>query len=218
MRIAVLGTGMVGRTIATKLVELGDEVTMGSRTADNENAREWVAGAGAGAAQATFADAAARAELVFNCTGGAVAVEVLCSAGAANLAGKIVVDVSNPLDFSRGRPPTLSVCNTDSVGELLQREFPDARVVKTLNTVNAAVMTAPASVPGSHTLFISGNDAAAKETVKGILKNFGWPPDAILDLGDITAARGQEMYMALWLRLMGTLGRPDFNIAVVRPS
>ena len=109
MRIAVLGTGAVGRTIATKLVELGHEVTMGSRTANNENAREWVAAAGAGAAQGTFANAAAGAELVFNCTGGAVAVEVLRAAGAANLAGKVVVDVSNPLDFSHGRPPTLSI-------------------------------------------------------------------------------------------------------------
>ncbi len=218
MRIAVLGTGIVGRTIATKLVELGHEVTMGSRTANNDNAREWAAAAGAGAAQGTFSDAAAGAELVFNCTGGAVAVEALRAAGAANLAGKVVVDVSNPLDFSHGMPPTLTVCNTDSVGEQLQREFPDARVVKTLNTVNQAVMTDPASVPGSHTLFISGNDAAAKETVKGILGDFGWPPDAILDLGDITAARGQEMYLPLWLRLMGTLERPDFNIAVVRGS
>jgi len=216
MKVAVLGTGTVGRTIATKLVELGHAVTMGSRTANNETAAEWVAAAGGGAAQGTFANAASAAELVFNCTGGAVAVEALHAAGAANLAGKVVVDVSNPLDFSKGRPPTLTVCNTDSIGEQLQREFPDARIVKTLNTVNQAVMTNPAVVPGSHTLFISGNDSAAKETVKGILGDFGWPPEAILDLGDITAARGQEMYLALWVRLMGTLGQPDFNIAVVR--
>src|SRR6185437_3078655 len=157
MNIAVLGTGTVGRTIATKLVELGHEVTMGSRTADNENAREWVAAAGGGAAQGTFADAASGAELVFNCTGGAVAVDALSAAEAENLAGKVVVDVSNPLDFSHGMPPRLTVCNTDSVGEQLQREFPDARIVKTLNTVNQAVMTDPASVPGNHTLFISGN-------------------------------------------------------------
>ena len=215
MKIAVLGTGTVGRTIATKLVELGHEVTMGSRTADNENAREWVAAAGGGAAQGTFSDAASGAELVFNCTGGAVAVDALRAAGAENLAGKVVVDVSNPLDFSQGMPPRLTVCNTDSVGEQLQREFPDARIVKTLNTVNQAVMTDPASVPGSHTLFISGNDAEAKKTVEGILGAFGWPQYAILDLGDITGARGQEMYLPLWLRLMGTLGRPDFNIAVV---
>jgi predicted dinucleotide-binding enzyme len=129
MRIAVLGTGTVGRTIGSKLVELGHEVTMGSRTADNENAREWVATAGGGAAQGTFEDAASGAELVFNCTGGAVALDALRAAGAANLAGKVVVDVSNPLDFSHGTPPTLTVCNTDSVGEQIQREFPDARVV-----------------------------------------------------------------------------------------
>jgi 8-hydroxy-5-deazaflavin:NADPH oxidoreductase len=215
VRIAVLGTGTVGRTIGTKLVELGHEVTMGSRTADNENAREWVAAAGGGAAQGTFEDAASGAELVFNCTGGAVALDALRAAGGANLAGKVVVDASNPLDFSQGVPPTLTVCNTDSVGEQIQREFPDARVVKTLNTVNTAVMTNPAGVPGSHNLFMSGNDAEAKTTVKGILGDFGWPQHAIIDLGDITGARGQEMYLPLWLRLMGRLGRPDFNIAVV---
>jgi 8-hydroxy-5-deazaflavin:NADPH oxidoreductase len=215
MRIAVLGTGTVGRTIGTKLVELGHEVTMGSRTADNEHGREWVSAAGGGAAPGTFEDAASGAELVFNCTGGAVALEALRAAGAANLAGKVVVDVSNPLDFSQGTPPTLTVCNTDSVGERIQREFPDARVVKTLNTVNTAVMTNPAGVPGHHNLFISGNDDEAKTTVKGILGAFGWPQHTIIDLGDITGARGQEMYLPLWLRLMGRLGRPDFNIAVV---
>jgi predicted dinucleotide-binding enzyme len=215
MRIAVLGTGAVGQTIGTKLVELGHEVTMGSRTADNQKGHEWVSSAGGGAAQGTFEDAASGAELVFNCTGGAVALDALRAAGAEHLAGKIVVDVSNPLDFSHGTPPTLAVCNTDSVGEQIQREFPDARVVKTLNTVNTAVMTKPAGVPGTHNLFISGNDDEAKTTVKGILGDFGWPQQAIIDLGDITGARGQEMYLPLWLRLMGTLGRPDFNIAVV---
>jgi hypothetical protein len=215
MRIAVLGTGTVGRTIGTKLVELGHEVTMGSRTADNENAREWISAVGGGAAQGTFEDAASGAELIFNCTGGAVALDALRAAGAANLAGKVVVDVSNPLDFSKGAPPTLTVCNTDSVGEQLQREFPDARVVKALNTMNTAVMTNPAGVPGHHNLFVSGNDSEAKTTVKGILGDFGWPQHTIIDLGDITGARGQEMYLPLWLRLMGTLGRPDFNIAVV---
>jgi predicted dinucleotide-binding enzyme len=215
MRIAVLGTGTVGRTIGTKLVELGHEVTMGSRTPDNERAREWVSAAGGGAAQGTFEDAASGAELLFNCTGGAVALDAVRAAGAANLAGKVVVDVSNPLDFSQGMPPTLTVCNTDSVGEQLQREFPDARVVKTLNTVNTAVMTNPSGVPGPHNLFISGNDSEAKTTVKGILGDFGWPQHAIIDLGDITGARGQEMYLPLWLRLMGILERPDFNIAVL---
>jgi len=216
MRIAVLGTGMVGRAIGGKLVELGHDVTMGSRTADNAAAAEWVATAGDRAAQGTFADAAAGADLVFNCTGGSVALDVVRAAGAANLAGKVLVDVSNSLDFSHGRPPTLSVCNTDSVGEQLQRELPDVRVVKALNTVNAAVMVDPGTVPGAHNVFVSGNDVAAKVAVSELLQSFGWPADAIIDLGDISSARGTEMYMALWLRLMGALGRPDFNIAVVR--
>jgi hypothetical protein len=218
VRIAVLGTGAVGSAIAGKLVALGHEVTMGSRTADNERASAWAAAAGPGAAHATFAGAAEVAELVFNCTSGGVSVDVLRAAGAANLAGKIVVDVSNSLDFSQGRPPTLSVCNTTSVAEQLQAAFPDARVVKTLNTVNNQVMIDPGRLRGPHNLFICGNDAAAKGEVLDLLESFGWPRDAVLDLGDISAARGPEMYLPLWLRLMGPLGGADFNIAVVRPD
>jgi 8-hydroxy-5-deazaflavin:NADPH oxidoreductase len=215
MRIAVLGTGVVGLTIAAKLVEIGHDVTMGSRNADNENAARWAAEAGAMAAQGTFATAAESGELVFNCTGGGVALDALRAAGAGNLAGKVLVDVSNPLDFSRGTPPTLSVCNTDSVGETVQREFPEAYVVKALNTMNTRVMVDPGRVPGRHNVFMCGNDADAKTRVAELIQSFGWPRDAIVDLGDITAARGQEMYLPLWLRLMGVVGGPDFNIAVV---
>jgi predicted dinucleotide-binding enzyme len=124
-------------------------------------------------------------------------------------------DVSNPLDFSAGMPPTLSVCNDDSVGESIQRAFPDARVVKSLNTVNADVMVDPGIVPGKHTMFVSGNDEGAKEEVKLLLESFGWADDAILDLGDIGAARGQEMYLPLWLRLYGASGTAHLNVTVV---
>ncbi len=215
MKIGVLGTGSVGKTIGTKLVELGHEVTMGSRSATNEHAAEWVASAGAGASQGTFADAAAFGELVFNCTAGTVSLEALGAAGEENLAGKVLVDVSNPLDFSKGMPPTLSVCNDDSVGEQIQRAFPEARVVKALNTVNAGVMVDPASIPGEHDVFMCGNDDGAKAQVSELLQSFGWPAERIIDLGDITAARGTEMYLPLWLRLMGAVG-PQFNIKVVR--
>src|SRR5688500_8412613 len=156
MKIAVLGTGTVGNTIASKLVSIGHDVTMGARDAANEKAAAWVKGAGAHASHGTFADATRDAELVFNCTNGQGALEALRAAGADHLRGKIVVDVSNPLDFSKGFPPSLSVCNTDSLGEQIQREFPDARVIKTLNTVNANVMVDPARVAGGdHTLFMS---------------------------------------------------------------
>ena len=212
----MLGTGEVGRAIAGRLAGLGHEVTMGARSAANEAAAAGADAAGEPAAHGTFAQAAAAAEVVFNCTGGGVALHALRAAGAENLAGKVVVDVSNPLDFSQGRPPVLSVCNTTSVAEQLQEAFPAARVVKTLNTVNNRVMVDPARLPGAHNLFICGNDAAAKETVRGLLESFGWPSAAVLDLGDVTAARGLEMYIPLWLRLMGALGGAEFNIAVVR--
>jgi 8-hydroxy-5-deazaflavin:NADPH oxidoreductase len=141
MKLAVLGTGIVGATIASKLVALGHEVRMGSRTTGNERAVAWAEEAGAGASEGTFADAATFGEVVFNCTAGTASLEALSAAGEENLAGKVLVDVANPLDFSQGMPPTLAVCNTDSLGEQIQRAFPDARVVKTLNTVNAEVMS-----------------------------------------------------------------------------
>jgi predicted dinucleotide-binding enzyme len=144
-----------------------------------------------------------------------VSLEALGAAGADNVAGKTLVDVSNPLDFSQGMPPTLSVCNDDSIGEQIQRAFPEAKVVKALNTVNAAVMVNPELVPGEHELFICGNDDGAKSQVIELLESFGWPADRVLDLGDISGARATEMYLPLWLRLMGATGGPNFNIKVV---
>jgi 8-hydroxy-5-deazaflavin:NADPH oxidoreductase len=202
MRIAVLGTGVVGQTLAGKLRELGHEVAIGSRT-EGEGKR-------------TFADAAAFGELVINATGGAVALEALAAAGAENLAGKVLIDVSNPLDFSRGLPPTLTVCNDDSVGEQIQRAYPDARVVKTLNTVTASLMVEPGSIPGEHTMFVSGDDEAAKAQAVELLESFGWARAAILDLGDIGGARAQEMYLPLWLRLYRAFETPVVNIHAVR--
>ena len=216
MRIGVLGTGMVGKAIGGKLVELGHEVRMGSRTAGGEAATGWVAEAGEGASEGDFADAAAFGELVFNCTPGMHALDALGQAGAENLAGKVLVDVSNSLDFSGGRPPTLAVCNTTSVGEQVQEAFPDARVVKSLNTMNAGVMVDPASVPGDHVAFVAGDDDAAKDEVRSLLGEFGWPAERIIDLGGIVGARGAEMWLPLWLGLMGALGTPQFNLTLVK--
>jgi 8-hydroxy-5-deazaflavin:NADPH oxidoreductase len=215
MRFGVLGTGVVGQTLATKLASLGHEVTMGSREAGNEKAVEWANQAGNGASEGSFADAAAAGEVVVNATSGMASVDALRQAGAENLAGKVLIDVANPLDFSQGMPPTLTVCNDDSLAERIQREFPDARVVKALNTVNASVMTDPASVADSHTLFVAGNDDAAKGQVRELLESFGWGADDVLDLGDVTAARGMEMYLPLWLRLFGAMGTPQLNVKVV---
>jgi hypothetical protein len=169
-----------------------------------------------GVSLGTFAQAAAFGDLAFNCTNGAGALDALEMAGEANLNGKILVDISNPLDFSRGMPPSLTVCNTDSLGEQIQRTFPGIKVVKTLNTVNAFLMVdAHLVADGEHHMFLCGNDAEAKAEVGKILKDwFGWRN--VLDLGDITNARAMEMYLPLWLRLMGAVGAPIFNILVVK--
>jgi len=217
MKIGVLGTGMVGNTVGGKLVSLGHEVKMGSRSATNEKAAAWVAQAGKGASQGTFADAASFGEIVFNCSNGVATLDVLQQAGPKNFAGKIVVDIANPLDFSKGFPPSLSVCNTDSLGEQVQRALPDAKVVKTLNTVNTYVMVDPARIPGDHDMFLCGNDGEAKNRVAQILREwFGWKH--VIDLGDITQARGTEMWLPLWVRLYGALQTADFNIHVVRAT
>jgi predicted dinucleotide-binding enzyme len=215
MKIGVLGTGTVGQTIGSKLVLLGHEVQMGARTADHEKAVEWARQKGSGATQGTFAEAAAFGELLFNCTNGAASLEALQQAGTDNLDGKLLIDISNPLDFSQGFPPTLSVCNTDSLGEQIQRAFPGAKVVKTLNTVTAALMVNPGLLNDDHVLFVSGNDPQAKAQAKEILTGwFGWK--LVVDLGDITSARAAEMVLPLWVRLMAALGTPVFNFKIVR--
>ncbi len=217
MKIGILGTGMVGQTIATKLVELGHEVKMGSRIAKNEQAVEWTSRMGQNASHGTFADAAEFGEVLFNCTHGMNSLDALQAAGKLNFAGKVLIDVSNPLDFSKGFPPTLSVCNDDSLGEQIQRTFPEAKVVKTLNTVSAQVMINPSLLPGDHDLFMSGNNADAKGVVRMILEEwFGWK--VVIDLGDITTARGAEQLLPLWARLAAIWKTGQFNFHVVRPA
>jgi 8-hydroxy-5-deazaflavin:NADPH oxidoreductase len=221
MRIAVLGTGMVGQTLAARLDQLGHEVTLGTRDPERTLARTEPDGFGVWAAGhpdvsvATFRDAAAGAEVVLNATTGDASLAVLEAAGAENLSGKVLIDVANPLDFSRGLPPTLSVKDTDSLGEQIQRAFPDAKVVKTLNTMNAHLMAEPRQLAdGDHSVFVSGDDAAAKRTVTELLTSMGHTD--VIDLGDISTARGPEMLLPVWLRLWGALGSSAFNFKVVR--
>lgn len=226
MRIAVLGTGIVGQTVGARLAGLGHEVTYGTRDVTATMARTDSDAMGnppfarwreqhPEVGLATFADATAPAELVVNATAGQGALAALGAAGRDNLAGKIIVDIANPLDFSQGLPPTLFVKDTDSLGEQIQAAFPDARVVKTLNTMTAAVMVDPNQVAGGdHTVFVSGDDESAKATVVGLLRGLGWTD--IIDLGDISTARGVEMYLPLWLRTMQALGTPFFNLKIVR--
>lgn len=216
MNIGILGTGMVGEALATKLVSLGHKVKMGSRSSNNEKAAAWVKKNGANASQGTFADASKFGEIIINCTKGEVSLDALKMAGEENLKGKVLIDVSNPLDFSKGMPPTLTVCNTDSVGEQIQRNYPAAKVVKTFNTMSCLIMVNPRSLSGSHIVFQCGNDSGAKEKVRELLKSFGWKEDEILDLGDITSSRGVEMVLPLWLRIMGALKSGAFNFNIVK--
>jgi predicted dinucleotide-binding enzyme len=218
MKIGILGTGMVGNALGTKLVQKGHEVTIGSRNAKNESAQKWASSLGERAHNATFRDAAGFGEVVISCTGGMHSMEALQSVGVEPLQNKILIDVSNPLQQDKAGSMILGFCNTDSLGERIQRAFPQTRVVKALNTVNCDVMVDPSRVPGDHNLFICGNDATAKkEVAKHLNEWFGWKIDNIIDLGGITAARGTEMMMSLWMRLFqGVIGHPHFNWQIVR--
>ena len=215
MRFGVLGTGTVGRTIAGKLVARGHEVLLGARDARNADAAAWAREAGSKASHGAFADAAAFGEIVFHCAMGAAALEVIRAAGPENLRGKLLVDVSNPLEFVEGAPPRLFTEGGESLAERIQAVASGAKVVKALNTVNAAVMVAPERLRGDHDVFVAGNDAGARARVAELLRtDFGWRSP--IDLGDLTAARALEAYLPLWLRLYGVLRTPDFNIRVVR--
>ena len=216
MHVGVIGTGVVGQVVGGKLVSLGHEVMMGSRRAGNEKAVAWAAAAGERASQGSFADAAAFGELLINATAGMVSLEALRAAGAANLAGKVLIDISNPLDFSAGFPPAVVLPDEGSVGQQLQSAFPDALVVKALNTVSNPVMVDPELLDGSHLIFVCGDDAGAKTTATELLRSFGWPAGDIVDLGDISASRAVETYLELWVRLFGALGTNTFNIRLVR--
>jgi predicted dinucleotide-binding enzyme len=205
----------VGQRIGSKLVALGHEVMMGSRTAGNDKAVAWVQQAGKGASEGTFAQAAAFGQQVWNCTAGTASLAALEAAGADALADKILLDLSNPLDFSKGFPPRLSICNDDSLGEAIQRALPRTKVVKTLNTMANPIMVEPSLLPGDHVVFVSGNDAEAKGAVARFLQEqLGWRN--VVDLGDISTARGTEAWLLLWTRLYGALGTAEFNLQLVR--
>ena len=220
MRIGILGTGVVGETIGTALVKKGHQVKMGSRSAINDVAASWVNMNGENASQGTFGDAASFGDIIMLCLNGDKAKDALQMAGPDKFAGKLVIDITNPLDFSRGMPPVLvpSLSNTTSLGEQIQAYLPNAKVVKALNTITAKLMVDASLVNGGDsTLPICGNDAGAKEEVKQFLsEQFGWRKENILDLGDITAARNTEAYVPMWVRLWQATGTPMFNIKIVQ--
>jgi 8-hydroxy-5-deazaflavin:NADPH oxidoreductase len=227
MKIGIFGTGIVGQTLAGALAEKGHDVMIGTRDPEATMQREGASGETRtpfrdwhaqhqSVKLGTFTDAARFGETIINATSGGGAMPALEGAGAEALGDKILLDLSNPLDFSKGFPPTLTVCNTDSLAEQLQRAFPRVRLVKTLNTTTAALMVNPAAVGGGdHTMFVAGNDTDAKATVKGWLGEwFGWRD--VIDIGDVTNARGLEMLLPLWTRLYGALGSPMFNFKIAR--
>lgn len=226
MKVAVLGTGMVGRALAGRLAELGHDVTVGTRDVDATMARtepdamgnppypDW-AQAHPAVTLAAFADATVDVELVVNATAGNVSIAALEAAGRDHLAGTVLLDIANPLDYSQGFPPSLFVGNTDSLAEQIQAAFPEARVVKSLNTMNALLMANPRMLAdGDHTVFVSGDDAGARQLVADLLRSFGHTD--VIDLGDLSTARGTESLLPLWVRLYGVLGTPMFQFKMVR--
>lgn len=227
MNISVFGTGVVGRTIARKLNEVGHDIMIGTRNVAATMARSepgsygmpplsaWLQG-NPSIALGTFAEASAYGEVAINAINGAGAVDAIGIGGRSNLEGKILIDLANPLDFSNGFPPSLFVCNTDSLGEQIQRAFPKTRVVKTLNIVNCNVMVDPGAVAGGdHTMLLCGDDPDARSAVSGYLKQwFGWKD--VVDLGDLAAARGMEMMLPIWIRMYGALKTAVFSFKVAR--
>lgn len=229
MKISVLGTGDVGQTLARKLIEMGHEVMIGTRDVDETLTRksirhgnppfsEWYE-SNKEVQLGTFQESATFGEIVINATNGANSLNALDLAGEETLAGKILIDLSNPLDFSKGMPPSLleGLNNTNSLGEEIQKEFPQAKVVKTFNTMWCGLMVNPGMLDGGdHINYISGNDNNAKARVKDLLKEFGWKEENLIDLGDITAARATESVLPVWVRLMGVIGSGAFNFKIVK--
>jgi predicted dinucleotide-binding enzyme len=214
-KIGIIGTGTVGATIGKKLIELGYEVKMGSRSKAHPKAVAWVQANGLNASEGTFTEAAQFGDIIFICTKGEFTLNALEIAGPENFNGKTVIDLTNPLDFSKGMPPTLLICNNNSLGEEVQKLLAGASVVKTLNTVNCEVMVNAVKCGGEATMFMCGNNQAAKQDVAEILRQFGWVD--IMDLGDITAARGTEMHLMLWVRNMAVLKSSYFAFKLIKP-
>jgi 8-hydroxy-5-deazaflavin:NADPH oxidoreductase len=227
MNITILGTGSVGQALAGKLMSLGNDVTVGTRDVEVslqrvEPDRMGNMGIGQfmvdnpGVNLVTFNDAInSDTDLIINALGGESILEVLGAIDPNLIDSKVMIDVANPLDFSNGFPPSLTICNTTSLGEQVQAQFLNLKVVKALNTVSNPVMINPTALSGNHNLFICGNDMDAKNIVGGVLISMGWNSSQIIDLGDITNSRGTEMFLPLWVRIFGKVQTPMFNIGIV---
>ena len=227
MKISILGTGSVGQSISAKMIALGHKVFMASRDAQQARERiqtnpmtgssfaEWLT-KNTAVNLVNYNDLPPDTDIYINCTQGEGSVAALKAIGKDKIKNKIILDISNPLDFSKGMPPTLFISNTDSLAETIQREFPDSKIVKGLNTMNCNIMMNPSIVPGDHNVFLSGNDQQAKNEISSLLISVGWKADNIIDLGDISTARGTEMILPIWLRLWGALGTAEFNFHIAK--
>ncbi len=230
MKIAIMGTGAVGQTMAAKLVELGHDVTMGTRNVSEKLASKEKDGYGnppfsewyktnSKVKLESFANAASFGDILINATNGGGSIDALKLAEAKNLSGKVLIDIANPLDFSHGMPPSLlpGLNNTNSLGEEIQKTFPLALVVKTLNTMWCGLMVNPGMIGGGdHINYLSGNDIGAKNKVKKLLNEFGWKDENLLDLGDISGSRATESLLPIWLRVMGVTNSGAFNFRLVK--
>jgi len=229
MKISVIGTGAVGQTIASKLTGLGHDIMIGTRNVAQKSAStlkdaygnpsfsEWYK-ANSSISLGSFAESAAFGQIVINATHGGASLTALNLAGEKHLSGKILIDIANPLDFSKGMPPVLlpGLNNTHSLGEEIQNAFPEAMVVKTLNTMWCGLMVNPGMIGGGdHINFISGNNIGAKARVIVLLKEFGWRDENIIDIGDITGARATESLLPIWLKVMGVHNTAAFNFRLV---
>jgi 8-hydroxy-5-deazaflavin:NADPH oxidoreductase len=228
MNISVLGTAGVGQALAARLANLGHQVFMGTRNVADSLAKTEADSMGNPSIGTwikehpevklvTFEEAVEKGnDLIVFAMNGNAALECLKAVGEPLLDGKVLIDISNPLDFSKGFPPSLFVSNTESLGEQIQNQYPTLKVVKTLNTMSNPIMVNPKLIEGDHNVFVSGNDQDAKTKVIQLLKSFGWEEKNIIDLGDITTARGTEMILPLWLRLYSKFQTPFFNFSINR--
>ncbi len=197
MKVGILGSGIVGQVLGKGFASLGHDVKMGSREPGSDAIKQWIAGVGGRAAAGTVAEAAAFGEVAVLATRWDGTENAIRLAGPQNLAGKVVIDVTNPLAFAPNAPPRLALGHTTSAGEQVQRWLPEARVVKAFNSVGNPHMFRPQFPGGPPDLFICGNDAAAKQTVTEISKAFGWP--SVIDIGGIDGARLLEPLAMLWI-------------------
>jgi predicted dinucleotide-binding enzyme len=223
MKIGLIGSGVVAQTLGAKLVELGHDVVLGTRDPKKldekkmmaGSLREWLETVQHKARVVTFQEAAVYGEVLVNATHGLASIEALKLAGVDKVGSKVLIDTANELDFSQGMPPRVLAAQDRCLAEDIQKTFANLKVVKAFNMVAAPVMVNPKALNhGDHSLLICGNDAAAKGKVTEILKSFGWSD--VVDVGDISATRGLEMYLGLWVRLWGTLQTPMVNIKIVR--